>query len=176
MPTFQQCIDANPAQLMSLGASIGSAAAQLTQLGAGYGQTVGGLAASWQGKDYQELVQWSIEVGLFIGRSDAAMLTCAGALEGTGAALMATCTAMKITKQSAEAVGYRVLPSPFVILGPSQWSQVSAAGPGAPAVLAAYQAGAVAFTTALVSMYTAVIAQDTAGYAIIRTALALSPS
>ncbi|MEU5155318.1 hypothetical protein [Glycomyces sp. NPDC021274] len=176
MPTFQQCLDANPAQLMTLGASIAGAAAQLTQLGATYGQTVAGLAASWQGKDYQELVKWSTEVGLFIGRSDAAMLTCAGALEGTGAALMATCFAMKATKQAAEAVGYKVLPTPFVILGPSQWSQVSSAGPAAPAVLAAYQSGAIAFTTALVSMYTAVIAQDTAGYAIIRTALALSPS
>jgi uncharacterized protein YukE len=176
MPTFQQCLDANPTELMSLGVSIGSAAAQLTQLGASYGQTVAGLAASWQGKDYQELVRWAGQVAAYIGRSDAAMITCAGALEGVGAGLMATCTAMKATKQAAEGIGYKVLPSPFVILGPSQWSQVSSAGPGAPAVLAAYQSGAIAFTTALVSMYTAAIAQDTAGYGIIRTALALSPS
>lgn len=176
MPTFQQCLDANPTELMSLGVSIGSAAAQLTQLGVAYGQTVTGLAASWQGQDYQELVKWAAQVAAYIGRSDAAMLTCAGALEGTGAALVATCTAMKATKQAAEAIGYKVLPTPMVILGPSQWSQVSSAGPAAPAVLAAYQSGAIAFTTALVSMYTAVIAQDTAGYAIIRTALALSPS
>jgi uncharacterized protein YukE len=176
VPTFQQCLDANPTQLMSLGVSIGSAAAQLTQLGASYGQTVTGLAASWQGEDYQALLKWAAQVAAFIGRSDAAMITCAGALEATGASLMATCTAMKATKQAAEAVGYKVLPSPFVILGPSQWSQVSSAGPGAPAVFAAYQAGAIAFTTALISMYTAIIAQDTAGYAVIRTALALSPS
>lgn len=176
MPTFQQCLDANPAELMSLGASIGSAAAQLTQLGASYGTTVAGLAASWQGEDYQGLVRWSGQVATFIGRSDAAMITCAGGLGTTGAALMATCTAMKATKEAAEGIGYKVLPTPFVILGPSQWSQVSSAGPGAPAVLAAYQAGAVAFTTALVSLYTAIIAQDTAGYAVIRTALALSPS
>ncbi|MEU6857663.1 hypothetical protein AB0B28_02115 [Glycomyces sp. NPDC046736] len=176
MPTFQQCLDANPAELMSLGISIGAAAAQLTALGTSYGSTVAGLAASWQGEDYQALVKWSIEVATFIGRSDAAMLTCAGGLEGVGASLMATCIAMKATKQAAEAAGYKVLPTPFVILGPSQWSQVSAATVGAPAVLAAYQAGAIAFTTALVSMYTAIIAQDTAGYAVIRTALALSPS
>jgi hypothetical protein len=176
MPTFQQCLDANPAQLMSLGVSIGTAAAQLTQLGASYGTTVAGLAASWQGKDYQELVKWSAQVATFIGRSDAAMIACAGSLEATGATMLATCTALKATKQAAEAIGYKVLPTPFVILGPSQWSQVSSAGPGAPAVLAAYQSGAIAFTTALVSMYTAIIAQDTAGYAVIRTALALSPS
>jgi hypothetical protein len=176
MPTFQQCLDADPAQLMSLGMSIGQAAAQLTQLGASYGTTVTGLAASWQGKDYRELLRWAGEVAAFIGRSDAAMITCTGALEATGVSLLATVTAMKATKQAAEAVGYRVLPSPFVILGPSQWSQVSSAGPAAPAVLAAYQSGAIAFTTALVSLYTAIIAQDTAGYAIIRTALALSPS
>jgi uncharacterized protein YukE len=176
VPTFQQCVDANPAELMSLGASIGGAAAQLTQLGASYGQTVAGLGASWQGEDYRALLNWASKVAAFIGRSDAAMITCAGALEGVGAGLMATCTAMKLTKQSAESIGYRVLPSPFVILGPSQWSQVSSAGPAAPAVLAAYQSGAIAFTTALVSMYTAAIAQDTAGYGIIRTALALSPS
>lgn len=176
MPTFQQCLDANPAQLMSLGASIASATAQLTQLGASYGQTVAGLGVSWQGEDYQALLEWAGKVATYIGRSDAAMITCAGALEATGASLMATTMAMKATKQAAEGIGYKVLPTPFVILGPSQWSQVSSAGPAAPAVLAAYQSGAIAFTTALVSMYTAVIAQDTAGYAIIRTALALSPS
>lgn len=176
MPTFQQCLDANPAQLMALGGQIAAATAQLTALGTTYGGTVAGLAASWQGQDYQELVRWAGEVAMFIGRSDAAMVTCAGGLEAVGASLMATTLALKTVKQSAEAVGYKVLPTPFVILGPSQWSQVSSAGPAAPAVLAAYEAGAVAFTAALVGMYTAIIAQDTAGYAVIRTALALSPS
>lgn len=51
---------------------------------------------------------------------------------------------------------------PMVILGPSQWSQVSSAGPAAPAVLAAYQSGAVAFSTALGAQYAAIVAQDTA--------------
>lgn len=176
MPTFQECLDANPSELISLGTSIGSAAAQLTQLGATYGTTVAGLAASWQGEDYQGLVKWSTQVAAFIGRSDAAMITCAGGLATTGASLLAMCTALKTTKQAAEGIGYKVLPTPLVILGQSQWQQVSSAGYAAPAVYAAYQAGAVAFTTALVSMYAAIIAADTAGYAVIRTALALSPS
>ena len=63
-----------------------------------------------------------------------------------------------------------------MILGPRQWQQVSPAGYAAPAVYAAYQAGAIAFNMALVSMYTAFIAQDTAAYGIVRTALELSPS
>lgn len=176
MPTFQQVIDANPSQFMSLGASIMQAAGQVTRLGASYGQEVTGLGVSWQGKDYQELLRWAGSVGAFVGRSDAALLTCAGALESMGATMTATVTALKSTKEAAEAAGYKVLPTPFVILGPQQWQQVSSAGYAAPAVYAAYQAGAVAFSTALGSMYAALIAQDTAAYGIIRTALALSPS
>ncbi|THV41402.1 hypothetical protein [Glycomyces buryatensis] len=176
MPTFQQALDANPAQLMSLGAAIAAAAGKVTTLGAQHAGEVAGMGASWQGDDYQEMVRWGGDVAGFIGRSDAALVVCAGALESMGATMMATVTALKATKQSAEAIGYRVLPTPMVILGPSQWSQVSSAGPAAPAVLAAYQSGAVAFTAALASMYAALIAQDTAAYGIIRTAIGLSPS
>ena len=176
MPTFQQAIDSNPAQLMTLGASLLQAAGQLTGIGAQYGTTVAGLGASWQGEDYQGLVKWAGKVEVYIGRSDAALATAAATLESMGATMMATATAMKATKQAAEAAGYKVLPSQFVILGPRQWQQVSSAGYAAPAVYAAYQAGAIAFNVALVSMYTAFIAQDTAAYGIVRTALGLSPS
>ena len=87
--------------------------------------------------------------------------------------MMATVQTLKITKQAAEGAGYKVLPTPFVILGPRQWQQVSSAGYAAPAVYAAYQAGAVAFTTALMGQYAAIVAQDAAASATMRTAIAI---
>lgn len=173
MPTFQQAVDADPSKFLTCGASVLKAAGSVTSLAARYGREVAGLGAGWQGEDYQGLLRWAGEVAGFTARVDAALLTVGATLEASGATMFATVQTLKITKQAAEGVGYKVLPTPFVILGPSQWSQVSSAGPGAPAVLAAYQAGAAAFTTALMGQYAAIIAQDVAASATMRTAIAV---
>ncbi|MEU6858023.1 hypothetical protein AB0B28_03980 [Glycomyces sp. NPDC046736] len=173
MPTFQQTIDADPSKFMTYGATVLKTAGSVTALAAKYGQEVGGLATSWQGDDYNGLLRWAGEVAGFTARVDVALLTVGATLEAMGASMTATVQTLKLTKQAAEGAGYKVLPTPFVILGPSQWSQVSSAGPGAPAVLAAYQAGAIAFTTALTAQYIALIAQDVAASSVMRTAISI---
>lgn len=173
MPTFQQALDADPSKFMTYGATLIQSAGSVTSLAAKYGQQVGSLGTSWQGDDYNGLMRWAGQVASFTAQVDAVLLTAAATLESLGATMMVNVQTLKATKQAAEAAGYKVLPSPFVILGPSQWSQVSSAGPGAPAVLAAYQAGAVAFTTALIGQFAAIIAQDVAANTAIRAAIAL---
>jgi hypothetical protein len=173
MPTFQQAIDADPAKFMTYGATLLQTAGEVTSLAIEYGQQVADLGATWQGDDYQGLLGWATKVATFTGGVDLVLVTAATSLEAMGATMMANVMTLKTTKQAAEGVGYRVLPTPMVILGPSQWSQVSSAGPAAPAVLAAYQAGAVAFTTALMAQYAAIVAQDIACNTAIRAAMAL---
>ncbi|THV42968.1 hypothetical protein [Glycomyces buryatensis] len=173
MPTFQQAIDADPSKFMTYGATLLQTAAEVGSLQVKYAQQVVDLGTSWQGDDYQGLVGWAGQVATFTGQVDAVLAMAAATLESMGATMMANVMTLKATKQAAEGVGYKVLPTPMVILGPSQWSQVSSAGPGAPAVLAAYQAGAIAFTTALMAQYAAIVAQDLACNAAIRAAIAL---
>ncbi|MDA1361680.1 hypothetical protein O1R50_18780 [Glycomyces luteolus] len=173
MPTFQQALDADPSKFMTYGATLIQSAGSVTGLAARYGQQVAELGGSWQGDDYNGLLEWAAQVGTFTAQVDAVLLTAATALEALGASMTINVQTLKFTKQAAEGIGYKVLPTPFVILGPSQWSQVSSAGPGAPAVLAAYQAGAAAFTAALTAQYAAIIAQDVAANTAIRAAIAL---
>ncbi|THV41913.1 hypothetical protein [Glycomyces buryatensis] len=175
MPTFQQAIDADPSQFLTLGESVVQAVGELTETGVKFAESVAGLATSWQGNDYQGLVGHAGEVGSVVARSDAALLTAAAGLESMGTILAATQMALKTTKQVAEGIGYMVLPTPMVILGPGQWSLVSSAGPEAPAILAAYQAGAAVFTDALGSMYTTLIDQDTVAYGMLRAAISQIP-
>lgn len=174
MPTFQQALDANPSEFMTYGATLARAAGELTSLTAQYSQQVAALGTSWQSDEYQGLLGWAAKVAAFTAQNNAVLMTSSAALASMGATMMATVQTLKITKQMAEGIGYRVLPMPMVILGPSQWSQVSSAGPAAPAVLAAYQSGAVAFSTALSAQYAAIVAQDAAASATLRAALAIT--
>ncbi|THV42951.1 hypothetical protein [Glycomyces buryatensis] len=173
MPTFQQALDADPSKFITAGVALMKAAGSVTAVSAKYGQEVADLGTSWQGQDYQGMMRWAGQVSAFTVQTNAVLMSAGATLEAMGATMMANVQLLKGTKQAAEAAGYRVLPTPFVILGPSQWSQVSSAGPAAPAVLAAYQAGAVAFATALMAQFAAIIAQDMAAQTALRAALAL---
>jgi hypothetical protein len=170
MPTFQQCLDADPSKFTHLGTKVMSTAGEINAHTQTYSQTVTGLSRSWSGSDFQALVRWQGRVQAFNAMNQAELNAAGAVLASMGATMMATVQTLKMTKQMAEGIGYKVLPSPFVILGPSQWQQVAAANVGAPAVLAAYQAGAAAFTAALVGQYAAIIAQDVACASIIRVA------
>ncbi|THV41431.1 hypothetical protein [Glycomyces buryatensis] len=171
MPTFQQSLDSDPAQLMSLADSLVRAAIEITGVGARYGATVSGLGAAWQGEDYQGLARWAGLVEAYIGRSEVALIDSAVTLEANAARMIAAVAAMRETVRAAETAGYQVLPAPLVVLGAGQWNQIAAAGPSGQVLLAAHEARAAAFTAALVGMYTAFIAYDTAANGVIRTAL-----
>lgn len=170
MPTFQQCLSADPSKFTQLGTKVMSTAGEINSHTQTYSQTITGLSDSWTGSDFQALLGWQAKVQAFNAMNQAELNVAGAILTSMGASMMVTVQTLKMTKQVAEGIGYKVLPTPFVILGPSQWSQVSSAGPGAPAVLAAYQAGAVAFTTALVAQYSAIIALDASCAATIRIA------
>lgn len=170
MPTFQQCLDADPSRFIQLGTKVMSTASEIMLHTATYLETIAGLASAWEGNDYDKLAGWQRRVIEFDTMNQAEMNVAGGALTSMGTSMMANVQALKMTKQMAESIGYKVLPSPMVILGPSQWQQVSAANVGAPAVLAAYQAGAMSFTMALISQYAAIIAQDVSCATTIRIA------
>lgn len=170
MPTFQQCLDADPSGFTQLGSKIMSTAGEINSHAQQYAQTISGLESSWQGDDYKALMRWQGIATAFNTMNQAEFNVAGAMLTSMGATMTANVQTLKLTKEAAEAAGYKVLPTPLVILGPSQWQQVSAANVGAPAVLAAYQAGAIAFTMALMTQYGALIAQDTACAAAVRIA------
>jgi hypothetical protein len=74
--------------------------------------------------------------------------------------LQAAATQLRTTVQQATGVGFLVLPSGQVMPGPSHYSQAAAAGPGAPAVLQAYQAIAQAYTVMIQTMVTGASMMD----------------
>ncbi|MDA1361691.1 hypothetical protein O1R50_18835 [Glycomyces luteolus] len=170
MPTFQQCLDADPRQLRALGEATREAVAEVRQLGLDYGRTVLELSPPWHGADYLALIDRAEQVTAYLRRSDHAWSACAHTMETGGDRMARAVDAMKALKHDAEHAGYRVTPAPAVRLGPNQIARLTAGGPH---LLRAYLTGAAAYEHALAALYTEVVAEDAIANAAVRTALSL---
>lgn len=162
MPTFKQAIDADPNKFSDVGSAISTAASDIEQFVSDYADCIEGLASEWSGSDYEAASSWLPSVKALNMAAQTTMTAGSAALQGGGAAMNALVEVLKQTKQAAESAGYKVTDAPLVMLGQQQWQQVSSAGYGAPAVYAAYQAGAVAFNGILVAELVALNAADVA--------------
>ncbi|THV42987.1 hypothetical protein [Glycomyces buryatensis] len=177
MPTFRQCLDADPAKFSGVTAEWNRAGSDMDRFVDDYADCMEGLADKWAGSDYDSAASWLPSVKAFNMTTQGAIKLGAATLQATGSVMQATVQVLKSTKQAAESAGYKVLDAPMVILGPRQWQQVSSAGPAAPAVLAAYQAGALAFNGFLMAQFAILNATDVAAagglHAAINTARAV---
>ncbi|THV42757.1 hypothetical protein [Glycomyces buryatensis] len=163
MPTFKQAIDADPGKFGEVGSAISGAAGDLDHFVSDYADCIEALAADWEGGDYAAAASWLPSVKGLNTAAQTTMTAGSATLQASSAAMKATVEVLKQTKQAAESAGYKVMDMPMVMLGSRQWQQVSSAGYGAPAVYAAYQAGAVAFTGLLVAQLAVLNAADVAG-------------
>jgi uncharacterized protein YukE len=173
MPTFQQCLDADPEELRALAETVRGAVAKLARLGLDYSDTVLALSPPWHGEDHRRLLGWANQVTEYIRRSDEAWIDSAAALDYGGHRMGHAVATMKALKQTAERAGHRIGPGPAVGLGPAQWARVASAGAEGPLLLRAFESAAMAYETALASLYVEVVSEDVLVGAAIRLALRL---
>jgi hypothetical protein len=79
-----------------------------------------------------------------------------------GTTLQGMVTQLRTSAQSAQAAGFLVLPGGQVMPGPSHYAQATAAGPGAGAVMAAYQGAARLWTAYFTVLVQTATVQDQA--------------
>lgn len=160
MPTYDQLIDSSPNRLGEASTGLRNAKEELTSVVESFDKAVRATDAVWQGQAKQA--------------HDAAADRLHGQVSGVGdnfsrtsmivrqaaQALHAVVEALQRTESSAKQAGFQVFRGPMALvwLGPRQQQQVASAGPAAPAVFAAYQAVAQAYTMMLGMM----VAQATA--------------
>ncbi|MEU6858473.1 hypothetical protein AB0B28_06330 [Glycomyces sp. NPDC046736] len=168
MPTFKQAIEADPSKFGDVASAADRAKDDIDGFVSDYADCMEGLAADWEGQDYQAATGWLPSVKALNTATQSCLSIGSATIQAAGTAMNATVEILKQTKQAAESAGYEVMDMPLVMLGQSQWQQVSSAGYAAPAVYAAYQAGAVAFNGLLVAQLVILNAADVAASGALR--------
>lgn len=160
MPTYDQLIDSSPDELAEASHGLQNAKKDLISVLTSFDRAVRATGVVWRGeaKDAHDsgaarLRNQASAVGDSFGCT-------AVSVRQAGQALNAVAKALQQAEYSAKQAGFQVFRGPMALvwLGPRQQQQVASAGPAAPAVFAAYQAVAQAYTMMLGVM----VAQATA--------------
>lgn len=160
MPTYDQLIDSSPNGLAEAATGLNRAKEELNSVLESFTRAVRTTDRVWQGraKDAHDSAADKLRgqasgVGDNFGQTAMTVRQAAQALD-------TVVRALRQTESSAKQAGFQVFRGPMALvwLGPRQQQQVASAGPAAPAVFAAYQAVAQAYTMILGSM----VAQATA--------------
>ncbi|WP_030161225.1 YwqJ-related putative deaminase [Glycomyces sp. NRRL B-16210] len=160
MPAYRQSLDSSTGEFGEFGGGVSSASSKLDDYDDNRTGQIEGLRPDWKGDDYDALRGDSDELSRHCAATRLKMSGASMALKSGGAAMQGTVKAMEATDRAAQNIGYQVLPAPQAVIGPRQMQQIASAGVAAPAVQAAYQAGAIAFTIALRTLNTMVTVQD----------------
>jgi gas vesicle protein len=152
VPTFQQLLIANPAAYQQAGAALRQASGLMRETRAQLEATLAELDTSWSGSAQQAQRDRARRLADQLGQVADALENAAQVVSTGAEQLQAAVTQLRSTVQQATAAGFLVLPTGQVLPGPTHYSQAAAAGPGAPAVLEAYQAVAQAYTAILESI------------------------
>ncbi|THV34390.1 ADP-ribosyltransferase [Glycomyces buryatensis] len=159
-PTFQQAVDADPTNLNSAAGKFRDASDRIDYYKNEYNQAFENLREHWQGDDYDAFVTEANKVSLNAANTEATVNMASGLLQTLGATMKISVELLQQIERAAKSAGFKVLPLPLVIMGPTHWQQVASAGPAAPAVLAGYQAVAAGFTISLQAIFAQLIGQD----------------
>lgn len=146
MPTFQQLLIANPAAYQQAATALRQAAGQVRQARTALDRDLAELDVSWSGPAHQAQRERARDLAGRLDQVAQALDRAAQVVSTGGQQLQAAVTQLRSTVQQATAAGFLVLPSGQALPGPTHYSQAAGAGPGAPAVLQAYQAVAQAYT------------------------------
>jgi uncharacterized protein YukE len=158
MADFIAILASTPVEYTAAGSALQGAAGKVEAIAAGFATATSDLSSSWSGpasQAQQRRAQRSAETL----REVTGVLADAGRVcEAGGAALATAATQVRTLVESAYGTGFTVLPSAVVIPGPAHYAEAAAAGPGGPAILAAYQETAQLYT----SMIEAAVAEASA--------------
>jgi uncharacterized protein YukE len=148
MPDFLGLLLANPTLFVDAGTALEAAAGQVGEAGTAFGEATSGMPG-WTG-DARTAHDAAAKITGENGTQLAEALGRAGqALQSGGAMLAESTTVLREQVDMVLAEGYLVIASGLVVIGPAQEAEAAAATVGAPAVIAAYEAGAVAYTVDL---------------------------
>jgi hypothetical protein len=160
MPTFQQAMTSKTGEFGDYAGDVRTAQNKLDEFDDERKGIVDGLQSDWQGDDYNALRDDSNELTLHCTATSLKMDAAAVALQSGGATMTITVETLETVDRTAKGIGFTVTPMPMAMIGPRIQAQISAAGPGAPALAAAYQAAAMSFTMGLRGLTTAITVQD----------------
>ncbi|GIG67620.1 hypothetical protein [Phytomonospora endophytica] len=161
MPTYATAMASAPTAVASFGTAIQSVSTQLTTINGQYASDTGGLAARWQGEAQQAQQKKATDVEKRVTELAGKIGQGAQAAIQGGQQMQSMVMALRTRSQTILAFGYLIIPPMgLVTIGPVHEAEAAAAGPGAPGVLAGYQAIAVELTAELAAQVVQLTALD----------------
>jgi hypothetical protein len=148
VPDFLGLLLANPSLYVDAGTTMQGTVASLTSANDEFTAATGGMP-SWRGPARTAQDGRAKTTASTFSTAAQALQRAAQALISGGGELTAATMDLREAVNLILAEGYLVLASGLVVIGPAQEAEAAAATVGAEAVIAAYEAGAVAYTSQL---------------------------
>jgi uncharacterized protein YukE len=163
MPTYLQLMQSSPGSLGEVATALTGADEQLNAIAETFDKTARSTDATWKGKakDAHDGGVDRLQTG--IRQMGDGMKQTAQLVRQASQTLTTLVNQLRQTESAAKGAGFLVIPGAMAIVMPGQmhYQQAAAAGPGAPAVIAAYQAVAQAYTMILGTIVGMATAADT---------------
>lgn len=138
MPAFLPLLMSNPAAIGQAGGALQPAAQGFTDTGQAFRKGMDTALANWQGRTRNRANGVSRRFATGVGKMAGVIRAAGVAAEEGSALLQPVVVSLRSGVQTAQGMGFVVLPFGQVFPGPPHYAQAAAAGPAGPAVLAEY--------------------------------------
>jgi uncharacterized protein YukE len=174
VPDYLGLMLSAPATFQEAGSGLRAQASALGEVAGAVTAARGQASQQWKG-EAQQAFDRAVQRPLGDLRAVADVLNNAAAvLSQAGGELGDLVAQLRSVSEEAQAAGFLIIPPEGVVMiGPTQEAEAAAAGPGAPAVLAAYESVAASLTGVIESIVAAATALDSAAAAQLQGALAI---
>ncbi|HEY3505231.1 MAG TPA: DNA/RNA non-specific endonuclease [Actinocatenispora sp.] len=162
MPAYQQLMTAKPADFAGVGRALESAGGKLTKSGEAFTKSTQKAGNRWLGEASGAHTARATTIDGGITTVVGIVEASGGVATGGGEAFVAFTGALREFVAGIEAAQFIVTPAGVVTISPEQEAEADAAGPAAPAALAAFEAAALGLTAAIETAVGAATALDTA--------------
>ena len=152
MPDYLTLMASDPAAYAEAASGLEQAARDVDKAATSFGDAVTQAQAGWIGTARDAHSVSAAQMSTNLSAVSGALNRAAAVVADGGTQLTAIVTGLRSGTEAAQASGFLVLPEGIVVPGPAHEAQAAAAGPGAPAVMAAYEAMAAEQTGVLESL------------------------
>lgn len=160
-----------PESYATAGAALGAMAQQFEATGRSVDEISQQLGTSWTGSARDAYGRTAQSTSRTLATAAQALRQAASVSSEGAQSLQACVTELRGYVEMATGSGFLVLPTGTVMVGPAQYAEAASAGPGAPAVLASYEAVAAEFTMVITTSVEMATVTDTETAAQLRASL-----